>query len=270
MRELRVRKGRNVPTFLVIHVVGIGRNSGKTRLIEGLVGELTKRDYRVATIKHIFEGTFDTAHKDTWKHLQAGANPIIAVSPKELISIKANTDPSLERALHEVPREVDVVLVEGFKESDNPKILAVQSLSQVEELMGLATQAIAISGPIASEKDYPSSIQNTPILELGELVPLVERLLLEAAVKRLPETDCRRCGYESCKALATAVLGGKASIDQCKILAESDVVLTVDGKPIVLSEFPKNFVRNTLLGMIKTLRGVNEAPRTISLEIGLD
>ena len=255
---------------MVIHVVGIGRNSGKTRLIEGLTRELTKRDYRVATVKHIFEGTFDTAYKDTWKHLQAGANPIIAVTSKELVSIKASTDPSLERALHEVPRDVDVVLVEGFKESDNPKILTARSLGQVEELMELATQAIAISGPIASEKGCPSFIQNTPILELGEVVPLVERLLLEAAVKRLPEIDCRRCGYESCKALATAVLEGKASIDQCKTLAERDVVLTVDGKPIVLSAFPKNFVRNTVLGMIKTLRGVKAAPHAISLEIELD
>ena len=255
---------------MVIHVVGIGRNSGKTRLIQGLTRELTKRDYRVATVKHIFEGTFDTAYKDTWKHLQAGANPIIAVSSKELVSIKTCTDPSLEKALHEVPRDVDVVLVEGFKESDNPKILTARSLGQVEELMELATKAIAISGPIASEKGYPSSIQNTPILELGEVVPLVERLLLEAAVKRLPEIDCRRCGYESCKALATAVLEGKASIDQCKTLAERDVVLTVDGKSIVLSAFPKNFVRNTVLGMIKTLRGVKAAPHAISLVIELD
>ncbi|MEE9508912.1 MAG: molybdopterin-guanine dinucleotide biosynthesis protein B [Candidatus Bathyarchaeia archaeon] len=270
MGELRVRKGRNVLMFLVINVVGIERNSGKTRLIEGLARELTKRDYRVATIKHIFEGTFDTAHKDTWKHLQAGANPIIVVSPKELISIKTNTDPSLHNALQEVPREVDVVLVEGFKKADNPKILAVQSLSQVEELMELVTQTIAISGPITSKKDCPSSVQNTPILELDELVTLVERLLLNAAVKRFPELDCKRCGYKTCNALATAVLEGKASINQCKTLAESDVVLTVDGKPIALSEFPKKFVRNTLLGMIKTLRGVNEAPSTISLEIGLD
>jgi molybdopterin-guanine dinucleotide biosynthesis protein B len=255
---------------LVVNVIGFGRNSRKTRLIQGLARELTKRDYRVATIKHLFEGTFDTAHKDTWKHLQAGVNPIIAVSPKELISIKANADPSLKRALQEVPREVDVVLVEGFKESDNPKILVAQSLSQVKDLMGLTTKVIAISGPIASEKDCPSSVHNTPILKLGKLVPLVERLLLDAAMKRLPEIDCKRCGYESCNALATAILGGKASIDQCKILAESDVVLTVDGKLIVLSEFPKNFVRNTLLGMIKTLRGVNETPRTILLEIGLD
>jgi molybdopterin-guanine dinucleotide biosynthesis protein B len=251
-------------------VVGIGRSTGKTRMIEGLTRELTKRDFRVATIKHVFEGTFDTAYKDTWKHLQAGANPIIAVTSKELVSIKSSMDPSLEKALHEVPKEVDVVLVEGFKESDNPKILVARNLSQVEELMELTTQALAISGPIASEKDCPSSVQNTPVLELIELVPLVMGLILDASVKRLPETDCRRCGFESCKALATAVLGGKASIDQCKTLTEREVVLTVDGNPIVLSEFPKNFIRNTVLGMIKTLRGVKTAPRTISLEIELD
>lgn len=255
--------------FLTLNVIGIGRKSGKTELIQGLVRGLTKRNYRVSTIKHIFEGTFDTAHKDTWKHLRAGAYPVIAVSPNELVSIKGITDPSLEDALKEIPGEVDVVLVEGFKGSENPKILAARTMSEVEELVRMG-KVIAISGPVASKKGHPSSFRDIPILELGELVLLVERMILENYVKSLPGMDCRRCGYESCGAMARAILKGRASIARCKPLFEKEVVLNVDGERIFLSEFPKNFVRNTVLGMIKTLRGVGEKPSKISLEIAVD
>jgi molybdopterin-guanine dinucleotide biosynthesis protein B len=248
----------------------MGRNSGKTWLIEGLVRELTQRGFRVATVKHIYEGPFDTAQKDTWRHLRAGANPVIAVSSRELVTIHAAVDPSLARALQAVPQDVDVVLVEGFKEADQPKILVARSLNQVGALMEVATQAIAIAGPIAAEQDRPPAVQNIPILDVDALVSRVEELLRDAAVKRLPGIDCRRCGYESCEALAAAIVAGNASLAQCATLAERDVVLTVDGTPVVLSAFPKDFVRNTVMGMIHTLRGVPADPHAISLEIQVD
>jgi len=255
---------------LTINVVGVGRKSGKTKLIQGLVRELIRKSYRVSAVKHISKGTFDTVHKDTWEHLHAGACPVIAVSASEVVSIKKVANPSLEDGLKEVPREVDLVLVEGFKGSENPKIIAAQSLSEVEELMREVTRVIAISGPLTLEKESPTSFRNIPILELGELVPLVERMILENVVKTLPGVNCRRCGFESCSAMAQAILEGKASINQCKTLREKEVALKVDGERVYLSEFPKNFVRNTILGMIKTLKGVGEKPSKISLELTLD
>lgn len=255
---------------VAINIVGVGRKSGKTRLILALVRELTQRNHRVATIKHIFEGTFDTAYKDTWKHFHEGANPIIAVSAKELVSVQAVTTPSLERALQAVPREVDVVLIEGFKASNYPKIIVARSLSEVKDLLGAVTQVMAIAGPIASDSARPGRFNNTPILTPRDIVSLVERLVTEDAVKKLPGINCRRCGYESCSALAHAILAGNASISECKTLTERDVVLHVDGTPVFLSDFPKNFVRNTVFGMIKTLRGVKEKPGHVSLDIRLD
>jgi molybdopterin-guanine dinucleotide biosynthesis protein B len=255
---------------VAINIVGVGRKSGKTRLILALVRELTARNHRVATIKHIFEGTFDTAHKDTWQHLHAGANPILAVSANELVSVYAVTTPSLEQALQVVPKAVDVVLIEGFKASDYPKIIVAQRLSEVKALLEAVTHVIAISGSLASDPARPSHFHNSPLLTPQELVPLVERLVTEDAVKRLPGINCGRCGYESCSALAHAILAGNASIAACQTLADHDVVLHVDGAPVFLSAFPKNFVRNTVLGMIKTLRGVKENPTHVSLEIQLD
>lgn len=250
-------------------MVGVGRRSGKTDLIQGLVRELSRRNYRVSTVKHIFEGTFDTAYKDTWKHLQAGAESVIAVSEGELVSIKAIQHPSLERVLSEVPDGVDLVLIEGFKESSNSKILAARSLDEAEKLMETMTEVIAISGPVASSKGRPRVFKGIPVLELGELIPFIERMIIEASIKRLPGLNCGSCGYTSCSELAKKMLEGDASINDCKPLAEREVILHIDGEPMYLSEFPKNFIKNTVSGMIQTLKGVKAGHMRVSLEIVL-
>ena len=86
----------NLP--LIINIVGIGRASGKTSLVEFLTKRLRQRHYRVSTVKHISKA-FDTVHKDTWRHLDAGALTVVAATPNELISIKKIQNPSLEATL---------------------------------------------------------------------------------------------------------------------------------------------------------------------------
>ena len=81
-----------------IAVVGT-KKSGKTTTIENLTRELTKRGYKVATIKHINEPDFtiDTLGKDTWRYAQAGAKTIISVATNETAIIqKTNIKPTLE------------------------------------------------------------------------------------------------------------------------------------------------------------------------------
>jgi len=45
------------------------------------------------------------------------------------------------------------------------------------------------------------------------------------------------------------------------------VDLTINGKEISLSEFPEEFIKNTLLGMVTTLKGVDKDIQTLSLTI---
>ncbi|MCK4482606.1 molybdopterin-guanine dinucleotide biosynthesis protein MobB, partial [Candidatus Bathyarchaeota archaeon] len=65
----------------VIAVVG-SKSSGKTTIIEILTKELTKRDYKVAAVKHIPESNFtiDREGKDTWRFAQSGAKTIVSVA----------------------------------------------------------------------------------------------------------------------------------------------------------------------------------------------
>jgi len=67
--------------MFIVAVVG-SKKSGKTTAVEILVRGLTKRGYKVATVKHIPETdlTIDTKGKDTWRHAKAGARTVISVS----------------------------------------------------------------------------------------------------------------------------------------------------------------------------------------------
>jgi hypothetical protein len=45
------------------------------------------------------------------------------------------------------------------------------------------------------------------------------------------------------------------------------IELTINGKNIPLSEFPKEFIYNSILGMVSTLKGVDEHVETLTLSI---
>ena len=72
----------------IVSIVGKS-NSGKTTLIEKLIAELTRRGWRVATIKHNRHG-FEIDHegKDSWRHKQAGAVATVVASPRRIAVIE--------------------------------------------------------------------------------------------------------------------------------------------------------------------------------------
>ena len=45
------------------------------------------------------------------------------------------------------------------------------------------------------------------------------------------------------------------------------IELIINGKKIPLSEFPKDFIKNTVIGMVTSLKGVDKPIQTISMTI---
>ncbi|MEW6680378.1 MAG: molybdopterin-guanine dinucleotide biosynthesis protein B [bacterium] len=112
-----------------ISIVG-KKNSGKTTLILGIVKELKERGYSVGVIKHISHdidiSDFDKEGRDTYKHFKGGAD-IVAASSNKLFALFQNL--SEEKTIEEITplfSNVDIVLTEGFKEENKPKIEVVK------------------------------------------------------------------------------------------------------------------------------------------------
>ncbi|MFC1977266.1 molybdopterin-guanine dinucleotide biosynthesis protein B [Chloroflexota bacterium] len=107
----------------IVSIVG-NSNSGKTTHIEKLIPELKSRGYRVATIKHTPQGmTPGDPDKDSWRHLQAGSEATITSSQTQMVLIKpVAPDVTLDEIARLFGENYDIVLAEGFKQDNAPKI----------------------------------------------------------------------------------------------------------------------------------------------------
>ena len=127
-KSLEIIKPRNDPP--VVCIVGFS-GSGKTTVTVGLIEVLKQRGFCVGTIKHDIHGfEMDRPGKDSWRHKQAGASTTIISSPFQVgLVMDADHD---HHPLELLPllRKMDIVLVEGFKRADLPKIEVFRAENQ--------------------------------------------------------------------------------------------------------------------------------------------
>jgi molybdopterin-guanine dinucleotide biosynthesis protein B len=115
----------------VVCIVARGRHAGKTTLLIKILREMNRRGLVVGTMKHIdSHSEFTTSDKDTFRHIQSGSRITLAVTSSEIVAIRRDLPNTIEAALSQMPKELDYVLVEGFKQSEYPKIIVLGSESE--------------------------------------------------------------------------------------------------------------------------------------------
>lgn len=112
---------------VAIGISGVS-NSGKTTVMTKIIGLLSDRGYSVATIKHDGHG-FEMDHegKDTYLHGKAGAKSVTIASREQYATIRKTESQSvcLDQLIDD-QKDMDVVLVEGYKFSDLPKFEVIR------------------------------------------------------------------------------------------------------------------------------------------------
>jgi molybdopterin-guanine dinucleotide biosynthesis protein B len=127
-KSLEIIKPRNDPP--VVCIVGFS-GSGKTTVTVGLVEVLKQHGFCVGTIKHDIHGfEMDRPGKDSWRHKQAGASTTIISSPSQVGMVMDVDHDHHPLELLPLLREKDIVLVEGFKRADLPKIEVFRAENQ--------------------------------------------------------------------------------------------------------------------------------------------
>jgi molybdopterin-guanine dinucleotide biosynthesis protein B len=111
----------------VVPIVGYS-GAGKTTVLVRVIEELTRRGYRVGTIKHHrHEVELDIPGKDTWRYKQSGAAATLIYSAHRIGLVRdVDGEPSIE-ALIELMPPVDLVLMEGYKRIQRPKLEVFRS-----------------------------------------------------------------------------------------------------------------------------------------------
>lgn len=140
----------------IVSIVGKS-NSGKTTLMEKIISELVGRGYRVATIKHNRHGfNIDHEGKDSYRHKKAGAHTTVVSSPYQLALIQdVDHDYSFEEIRDNFIRDADIILTEGFKVNDYPKIEVYRSELKRELISTKEDNLIAVATDIKLDMDVP-------------------------------------------------------------------------------------------------------------------
>ncbi|OEH85218.1 molybdopterin-guanine dinucleotide biosynthesis protein B [Desulfuribacillus stibiiarsenatis] len=155
-------------------------NSGKTTLVCKVIARLREMGYRVASVKHDGHSfQMDQEGKDTWKHRQAGSEAVTITSDSQLAFIdyrKYEREEQLKQALSHI-RDVDIILIEGFKTLSIPKIYVVRNPDLLHHAYELPmVEAIAT--------DFSLEQQKLPVYDINDVEGLsryiVNRVLGES------------------------------------------------------------------------------------------
>ncbi len=219
----------------VVAIAGYSR-SGKTSLMVRLIGELRKRGYRVAAVKHTgkdFE--VDHARKDSWRFGEAGSDAVVVSGPRRLALIRRHaSEASFEELLGLIGNDFDIVLVEGFHRTRMSRIEVHRAeLGRALRCTPEELQAVVTDEPL------PVSCPQFAPEEIGKLADFVVERFISADRDDLDLQDGAQCR------------------------------LWVNGSPIPIGSFTQRIIIRTLTGLVSALKGV-EPVKSLRVSFRID
>lgn len=241
-------------------IVGARRGIGKTSLIEKLTRKLREKGIKIYTIKKSTK-RIDLAEKDTSRHLKAGAELTLAISPEDasLILAEKNADKLIEKY---IPKN-GVTLIEGFRESIYPKIVIIEKIEDISLIDELKNKFIII----CKNKELKNKFKGTPTYTIDEIDYIAEKIIKDALKKiyeRLPKLNCGLCGYKNCEEYANAIILGEKT-DECPM--NKRVRIIVDGEELKLKPYVESVCSRIIEAFLSTLKGFNEKYKRVIIEL---
>jgi molybdopterin-guanine dinucleotide biosynthesis adapter protein len=149
------------PADIALAIVGPS-NSGKTELICALLKWFAAQNLKVAVLKHSHKQILGDENKDTGRYRAAGGH-LVALAAPGLLQVNRSSpgEPELAAILSQLAPEVDLILVEGYKTSDLPKIGVVgpdapPSLPDYPRLVAwISPTPLATNLPVFSSSQVP-------------------------------------------------------------------------------------------------------------------
>jgi len=210
----------------IISIVGQS-GSGKTTFLEALVRELSRRKYRIGTLKHTSH-TFemDSEGKDSYRLKQSGS-VIGGVFTNDSIGIVRdfNEKKDLDRIIADVFNDMDLVLMEGYKLGKYPKIVVLK------------------------EKDPENETREYNKDEIIAVVGEGE-----------PDTGFNYYGKYEAKKIVDLL-----ELEFIKPYCLQEIDLYINSKPVVLNDFVQKIVKNIINSIIDSLKGIDKKIKDIDL-----
>ncbi|WP_170415147.1 molybdopterin-guanine dinucleotide biosynthesis protein B [Ruegeria atlantica] len=154
------------------------KNAGKTGLMERLVAEITRRGFTVSTVKHAHHAVdVDQPGTDSFRHRDAGASEVLLASGRRIAvmqELREAPEPPLADLLARL-LPVDLVLIEGFKRENHPKIEAFRAEAGNALMAGENTTIRAVAS------DAPLQVE-VPVFDLNDTAAIANFILKEVGL----------------------------------------------------------------------------------------
>lgn len=154
------------------------KNAGKTSLMERLIADISARGLRVSSIKHVHHDVdLDQPGKDSRRHRDAGAQEVVLAGAHRfaLMVEHRGDEPSLSAVLARLA-PVDLILIEGYKRDNHPKIEVWRS----EAAHALIQPDDPTIRAIATDANLPPT--SVPILDLNNTRAIADFILSEVGL----------------------------------------------------------------------------------------
>ena len=213
----------------IVSIVGQS-GSGKTTLIERLIPELSRRGYKVGTIKHDVHGfEIDKPGKDSYRHKSSGAVCTVLSSPEKVAivcDVEQDTD-LMELREFFFPRKVDIILTEGYREGNPFRKIEVDCGPEKNTLTYDNDPTLLA---IVSTREHKAQVACLSPDQVVEIVDLIEEKMLKPHMGR------------------------------------NEVTIRVNNKRLPMKDFVRELVFGVITGLIKSLKG-GENASTIEIVI---
>lgn len=162
-----------------MRIIGLAgwSGSGKTTLLTKLIPRFTTRGKRVSTLKHAHHNfDVDRPGKDSFEHRSAGATEVLVVSGNRwalMHELRGAPEPALPDLLGKLS-DVDLVLIEGFKRENFPK-LEIHRVVNGKPLLHPDDSWI-----VAVAADTPLPQASVPVVDLNDIDGIADLLLAKA------------------------------------------------------------------------------------------
>ncbi len=160
--------------------------TGKTTLLKQLLPILRQHGLQVAVIKHASHNfDVDRPGKDSHELRMAGASPMLIASRRRMALVKefdpAEEEPTLEQLLPTLdPTNIDLVLIEGFKQADIAKIELHRPSLGKPLLCANDPRIIAV----ATDAEIPAAPETLPRLDINDPLTIAYFILQQVITTR--------------------------------------------------------------------------------------
>lgn len=159
----------------IITIVGKS-NSGKTTLLEKLIVCLTKRGYKIGSVKHAHDGfDMDKEGKDSWRHRKAGAKTTLVLMENKVAILKDDTTGYIEK-MRSYLSDMDIILAEGFKRQNLSKIEVFRTDSVHKTPLCMTDENLIA---FVTDSDYHPDVPVYGLEEIHEIADFIESNFLK-------------------------------------------------------------------------------------------